>query len=332
MFKLLISIFSLNLFLIEQTKTQSSKDKQDICYGLVLKGGANRGAYEAGAIKALVDKLESDKVQYDVVSGISVGALNAAHVASYVKGDEKLMAEDLVYRWKNMTSDKLFQSWRFGFIEGLFYHQGLLDNSPLHEYLNKSFAARPCCKRKIHFNSVDTNSGNIVSFDEKTLAQDLIKGLVATSSVPFVFPGLKIQDTLMIDGGVAWNLDVASAILKCREVVDSDSKIVLDIIDVDRKLDKVKRLNYTTEQGTIKNIIRYLEIKKYHHRMNDMIEIETAHPDVKVRYRIIPKYQLDPVYKELTFDENLIDNLIQQGYDDAIEAIDTQKERLLKYR
>lgn len=38
---------------------------------------------------------------------------------------------------------------------------------------------------------------------------------------------------LLIDGGVAWNLDVASAITKCREIVTHDSKIVLDVIDVD---------------------------------------------------------------------------------------------------
>ena len=30
------------------------EDKRDRCLGLVLKGGANRGSYEAGAIYALV--------------------------------------------------------------------------------------------------------------------------------------------------------------------------------------------------------------------------------------------------------------------------------------
>ena len=58
------------------------------CLGLVLKGGGNKGAYEAGAIYALVKNLHPDEVKYDVVSGISVGALNAAHVATYPKGDE----------------------------------------------------------------------------------------------------------------------------------------------------------------------------------------------------------------------------------------------------
>lgn len=93
----------------------------------------------------------------------------------------------------------------------------------------------------------------------------------------------------MIDGGVAWNLDVASAIFKCREVVDSDSKIILDIIDVDRFMDRVHRWERNDTKSTINNIMRYFELKRYHKRMNDMIEIEAAHPDVRIRYRIIPK-------------------------------------------
>lgn len=58
------------------------------CLGLVLKGGANRGAYEAGAISSFVKYLEPSEVEYDVVSGVSVGALNAAIVSLFAKGDE----------------------------------------------------------------------------------------------------------------------------------------------------------------------------------------------------------------------------------------------------
>jgi len=72
-----------------------------------------------------------------------------------------------------------------------------------------------------------------------------MRGLVATSSVPFIFPPIKIGSKIMIDGGVAWNLDVSSAIEKCRTLVDSDSKIVLDIIDLDRSIENLPRLNET---------------------------------------------------------------------------------------
>lgn len=56
------------------------------CLGLVLTGGANKGSYEAGAIYTLVRNLPPEETQYQVISGISVGALNAAHIASYPIG------------------------------------------------------------------------------------------------------------------------------------------------------------------------------------------------------------------------------------------------------
>ena len=45
--------------------------------GLVLEGGGAKGAYEAGAIKALQKK----KIYFDGVSGTSIGAINAAFYA-----------------------------------------------------------------------------------------------------------------------------------------------------------------------------------------------------------------------------------------------------------
>lgn len=64
--------------------------------GLVLKGGANKGSYEAGALYTLVRNLPPEEVEYDVVSGISVGALNAKHCATYQKGQEIQMTEDML--------------------------------------------------------------------------------------------------------------------------------------------------------------------------------------------------------------------------------------------
>jgi hypothetical protein len=52
--------------------------------------------------------------------------------------------------------------------------------------------------------------------------------------MPFIFPSIDIGEKILIDGGTAWNLDVASAIGRCRELVDDDSKIVVDIIDVSK--------------------------------------------------------------------------------------------------
>lgn len=74
----------------------------------MLKGGANRGSYEAGAIYALVRNLPASEVKYDVISGVSVGALNAAHISTYPIGEETLMADELIELWTNLTAGNLY--------------------------------------------------------------------------------------------------------------------------------------------------------------------------------------------------------------------------------
>ena len=59
---------------------------------LVLQGGGSLGAYEAGAYEALYERIsktdrekgENDKPFLNIVSGTSIGAINAAIIVSYV--------------------------------------------------------------------------------------------------------------------------------------------------------------------------------------------------------------------------------------------------------
>src|SRR5262249_51935912 len=53
-------------------------------HALVLTGGVNRGAYQAGAIAGLVEKAglaDGQPLDYDMVAGSSIGSLNAYFVA-----------------------------------------------------------------------------------------------------------------------------------------------------------------------------------------------------------------------------------------------------------
>ena len=59
-----------------------------MCRILSMSGGGSKGAYEAGAIHSIFNTLEAPDNQYDVVSGVSVGAINSASFALFGKGDE----------------------------------------------------------------------------------------------------------------------------------------------------------------------------------------------------------------------------------------------------
>lgn len=64
---------------------------------LVLGGGGSRGAYEAGVWQALTEM----GIEFDMVCGVSVGAINAAMV---VQGD----VDKLNTLWKEIRTDKIF--------------------------------------------------------------------------------------------------------------------------------------------------------------------------------------------------------------------------------
>lgn len=85
-----------------------------------MSGGANKGAYEAGVVHGLSHLLTGSDAFYDVVSGVSAGALNAAAVTMFAPEQAKEMSEWLVNFWRTVTSDMIYQNWPNGFSEGLF--------------------------------------------------------------------------------------------------------------------------------------------------------------------------------------------------------------------
>lgn len=86
-----IPIFLILLIFIISINASSSNDNQ--CIALVLSGGASKGVYEVGVLKQLIETLPSEKVQYDVVSGVSAGSINTAFISLFEKGKEQEMID-----------------------------------------------------------------------------------------------------------------------------------------------------------------------------------------------------------------------------------------------
>jgi predicted acylesterase/phospholipase RssA len=78
----------------------SQKADAKKCIALAMSGGGVKGAYEAGALYGMVHEA-ADKTQfeYDVVTGVSAGAINTAGVSLFKKGDEVNMVNILSERW-----------------------------------------------------------------------------------------------------------------------------------------------------------------------------------------------------------------------------------------
>src|SRR5678815_4168914 len=77
--------------------------------GFVLSGGGSRGAYEAGIIHYLRTDLAKQlgrHVPIDIVSGTSVGAINAAFLAATM-ADPDAQAEQLTAAWRALRIEEL---------------------------------------------------------------------------------------------------------------------------------------------------------------------------------------------------------------------------------
>mmetsp|Transcript_38431 Transcript_38431/g.36788 ORF Transcript_38431/g.36788 Transcript_38431/m.36788 type:complete len:103 (-) Transcript_38431:208-516(-) len=84
-----------------------------------------------------------------------------------------------------------------------------------------------------------------------------------------------------MDGGIVYNTNLVSGIHKCREHVDSDEKIVVDVI----------LCSYFEEyvigeapKTTLENVQRYREISNHYRELDDIIKFMHAFEDVQFRY------------------------------------------------
>ena len=129
------------------------------------------------------------------------------------------------------------------------------------EFLDKLITPLLPVKRKYAVSAVDVNTGTYVVFNESSNTQ-YVKQVVSSSSIPFVFPHQNWPDlgyTLM-DGGTVWNTNLVKAVQRCREQVDDDSKITVDIVTCSsHTLDDWKE-----KDDTINNFLRNKQVKDYY--------------------------------------------------------------------
>ena len=129
-----------------------------------------------------------------------------------------------------------------------------------------------------------------------------MKSVVSSAAIPFVFPD-QIWDggkTVAMDGGAVWNTNLVSAVKRCRETVEDDSQITLDVlVCFGHNLgDK-----YNVDGNTLDNYLRYRDIKEYYGGMDDILEFQRAFPDINLRYYVQPSAPL-PIFKILNVDNS----------------------------
>lgn len=88
---------------------QTPDVRVDTRTGVVLSGGGARGAYEAGAISILGPALQVRDERPTLFLGTSVGAINAAYMASSRHLSAEEQAEGLLDRWRQATKGNVIR-------------------------------------------------------------------------------------------------------------------------------------------------------------------------------------------------------------------------------
>jgi len=58
----------------------------------------------------------------------------------------------------------------------------------------------------------------------------MAKAVVASASIPFIFPVQQWGQKALVDGGTLSNLDLSEAIVKCNEMGYKDEDIIVDML------------------------------------------------------------------------------------------------------
>ena len=204
----------------------SSKDQ---CLAVSMSGGGACGAYEAGVLWGLYHNAkDKDQYRYDVLSGVSAGSINSAMITQFAVGEEDEMLDFLAYNWPRFNASFFFQNWTGGFIEGITIERGMYNTTGFVDFFIQLFKEKGGPKRAMNVASVDLNGGKYQIFTDKS--PYISKACPGSGSIPFGAPPVLVGPYQLADGGGLYNQDLVAAIHRCREMVDNDTKITIDVI------------------------------------------------------------------------------------------------------
>ena len=117
--------FILSLATMATTVNGLSPDGK--CRVLAMRGGGVHGSFEIGVLKAFVERLDPLEVHYDILSGVSIGALNAGIFSIFEFGKEKEAVDFLIdFYMSNLPQDN-WSYWPSIFFEP-FYKKSAVNN------------------------------------------------------------------------------------------------------------------------------------------------------------------------------------------------------------
>jgi predicted acylesterase/phospholipase RssA len=262
----------------------SSAAVTDKCRALVLGGGSDKGAFQAGAIAGLIDRLGSE-ASYDVVTGVGIGSINGLILSRFAKGNEAEAATALTSFWSTFEASQFYTNWAGNVMQGYYLESGLYSSKPMKATIDSLFALGPKFGRELMVSSTDLVSGNFTIFDTALGDAAIKTGVLASSAIPGLLPTVKYQGYELSDGTVKYPIDIISAVTQCEELGFDDADIIVDIVmSSGHSIRDVDASNYKTFQVAL----RLAELEAYDFASLGIEAAGLQYPKVNFRSLIYP--------------------------------------------
>jgi NTE family protein len=226
----------------ESVKNVASGGKRRVA--MILSGGGARGAYEVGILWYIFDDLARQRgapPRVDILCGTSVGAINACYLAAHLT-DPVLGMRRLVDLWSELQLPRVLG---FGvrqvfglprvLLGGGGEGNGLFDVRPMADLVQREISWRAvtrCLRRRqlraLSVSTTEVSTGRTVVFMQT--APDVVipstapprtlfradhigpQHALASAAIPLLFPAVRIDDELYLDGGLRQNTPIAPAL------------------------------------------------------------------------------------------------------------------------
>jgi NTE family protein len=286
---------------------------------LVIGGGSEKGAHNVGAAKYIMGKRN---ICYDILCGVSVGAINAAFLAQYSNDQNKEGSYKLAELWRHLTNDKLYKHWfPFRGWHSL-WKKSFFDSSPLMHLIKETISLDKirASGKKVSVGAVSISSGKYTVFTQDD--DDFIDAVIASASFPGFFSPIKIRDQWWTDGGSKEHTPIQMAI-----------NLGADEIDVLMTSPEIRLKHFIEEPNTVDILKRALDLSSDKIMSNDFDKLlmynklaEAGITDRKaIKTNVIrPQYNLTDDL--LDFDPVKIAKMIDIGYEDAKRVMEGKNE------
>jgi NTE family protein len=223
--------------------TSTARKDRQRRVAMILSGGGARGAYEVGVLWYIFDDLTrilGGPPRIDILCGTSVGAINACYLAAHL-GDPVLGMRRLVELWSDVELTRVLG---FGVRQVLTLPRvllgggegyGLFDVRPMAGLVQREISWRAVARclrrgmlRALTVSCTEVSTGRTVVFMQT--APDLAVPVaapprtlfradrigphhaLASAAIPLLFPPVRIDGELHLDGGLRQNTPIAPAL------------------------------------------------------------------------------------------------------------------------